>query len=101
MILRSSNRDSGSLTVIGLVEGLRADKSSLTVLAQSIYSVESWVAQKFRSSSSVLKLGIGLRALLRSNKLVLFLFIYLPFLFVLISGRDDPDLLISDGKAHK
>lgn len=78
MVLREPIKDSGSLMVTGLVEGLRAEKSMLIVLLQSIYSVESWVAQNCLSSSSVLKLGIGFR--------FLFLAIYSPFFFVLVSG---------------
>lgn len=49
MVFMDPMRDSGSLMVIGFVEGLRAEKSSSTVLLQSIYSVESWVAQNFLS----------------------------------------------------
>ena len=56
-----------------------------SALLQSIYSVESCVAQNSRSSSSLLNSGIGL-SLLR---------IELSFLFALISSRNNTYCVIS------
>lgn len=53
------------------------------------------MAQKSRSSSSVLNLGMNL-----SGSLFLFGFIQFPFFTTLVSGRDDSDVFVSDGKAN-
>ena len=56
-----------------------------SALLQSIYSVESWLAQNSRSSSSLLNCGIGLCLLL----------IYLSFLLALVSSRNDAYFVVS------
>ena len=79
-VLSAAMRDSGKRIETVLVDGFRCEKVGFfSVLLQSIYSVESWVAQNSRSSSSLLNAGMGLRLL----------FIDLSFLLALVSSRND------------
>ena len=85
-VLSAAIKDSGKRMEIVLVDGLRREKVGfLSALLQSIYSVESCVAQKSRSSSSLVNCGIGLGLL----------FIYLSFLFTLVSSRNNTYFVVS------
>src|SRR5215468_11983366 len=59
-IMRSSaSRPAGMRSEMVCVVGLRFGNTARRARDQSTYSVLSWVSQKFRSSSSVAKRGIG------------------------------------------
>jgi hypothetical protein len=60
--LSSVSRVSGKRTEIAVEEGRRLGKRTTRAFDQSTYSVESWVAQKSRSSCPVLKTGIRFKA---------------------------------------
>lgn len=72
----SLSRCCGKRRDIDSVEGFNSDKSNLTILLVSKYSVVSAVAQNSLSSSSFLNFGIGLN----------FFSICFSFFFVLISA---------------
>jgi hypothetical protein len=76
-----SSRDSGSRIEIVRLDGFKLENSVSFAFDQSMYSVESWVAQKSRSSSSFRNFGIFLN----------FFMIGLPLLPVHIASRDHPD----------
>ncbi len=76
---------------IVLVDGFSFGKTTASALPQSIYSVESCVAQNARSSSSLSKFGVSLNS---GN-------IFPRFSFVHITGRDNPYQIVFDGKSNE
>ena len=89
----ASTRDSGNRIEIVLLEGFSSGKKPSSTLEKSMYSVESWLAQKFSSSVADLNLGIFLS----------FLAIDLSFPSAHSTSRDDANFRSTpceDNKEH-
>src|SRR6266540_5127294 len=88
-LMRASNED-GSRSDMDSVEDLRLGKTTLSAFDQSIYSVESCVAQKSASSSAFLKLGIFFKSLIST-----------PFFSLHITYGYDSYFFISNGECDE